>query len=247
MPEQYASRLKIGVVTPSTNTTLEPDSHSLCPTGVTAHTARISIQNKKISGAAEYDEHVKAMREGIGSAIAQVVTCAPDHLIMGVALEAFWGGLEGSKQLQKELEESAGVPISMGSLAMDTALKALGIKKIAVLTPHMPAGDDQVRNWFEEAGYEIVSFVGLKCASPRAIAEVLPSEIESAITELNTASSEAIIQVGTNLQFRHQACSAETALGKPVLALNSVMMWDALRRHQISDKISGAGILWETC
>ena len=245
MPEQYASRLKIGVVTPSTNTTLEPDCHALCPDGVTAHTARISIQNKKISGDAAYDEHVKAMRAGIAGAIAQVITCAPDHLIMGVALEAFWGGLEGSKSLQGELEQSAGVTVSMGSLAMDSALKTLGCKKIAALTPHMPAGDEQVRSWFEQAGYDMVNFIGLKCPSPREIAEVPVSDINAALAKLDDPSVEAIVQVGTNLQFRSIALAAETKLKKPVLALNEVMMWDALRRHQIDDSVAGAGLLWE--
>jgi len=247
MSEQYATRLKIGVVTPSTNTTLEPDCHALCPAGVTAHTARISIQNKKISGQAAYDEHVKAMRDGVASAITQVLTCAPEHLIMGVALEAFWGGLEGSKRLQKELEDNADVPVTIGSLAMGAALDVLDIRKIAVLTPHMPAGDEQVKTWFEEAGYDIVSFTGLKCSSPRAIAEVPAAEIESAVDSLNSPSVQAIVQVGTNLQFRHLAADAESRLGKPVLALNSVMMWDALRRQNISDTIAGAGVLWESC
>ena len=247
MMEQYATRLKIGIVTPSTNTTLEPDSHALCPVGVTAHTARISIQNKQISGDAAYDDHVNAMRDGIGAAVAQLTTCAPQHLIMGVALEAFWGGLAGSEKLHQELEQSAGVPVSIGSLAMDSALKALGLNKISILTPHMPAGDEQVRNWFEEAGYSIEGFVGLKCESPRQIAEVPVEDIEAAVASLDTSTTEAIVQVGTNLQFRHLACDNEYRLDKPVLALNSVMLWDALRRHGIKDRISGAGRLWETC
>ncbi len=245
MTEQYATRLKIGVVVPSTNTTLEPDCHALCPSGVTAHTARIPIQNKKISGDAAYDEHVKAMREGIGAAVSQVVTSGPGHLIMGVALEAFWGGVAGSEELQKDLESQAGAPVSMGSNAMHNALQALGAKRVSILTPHMPAGDKQVRHWFEEAGYEIVHFIGLQCASPRAIAEVSASDIRETLTQLDRPSVDAIVQVGTNLQFRHFATAAEKMSGRPVLALNSVMMWDALRRQGIADSPHGAGMLFE--
>lgn len=243
MPEQYATRLKLGVVTPGTNTTLEPDCHSLCPPGVTVHTARIPIQNKKISGAAAYEDHVKAMRAGIASAVSQVITCGPGHLVMGVALEAFWGGLEGTAKLQLELEELAGTDVTMGSLAMHRALQKLQVKRIAILTPHMPAGDEQVRKWFEQAGYEIVSFIGLQCTSPRAIAEVTPDELRGAIASLNTDDAEAIIQVGTNLQFRLFAPAAEKLIGKPVLALNTVMMWDALRVNGITDSIAEAGLL----
>ncbi len=245
MAEQYGSRLKLGVVTPGTNTTLEPDCHALCPVGVTAHTARIPIQNKKISGDAAYAEHVKAMREGIGSAILQVASSAPDQLIMGVALEAFWGGLAGTRQLQSDLHDLAEIDVTLGSLAMHKALQAVGAKRIAVLTPHMPAGDEQVRHWFEEAGYDITGFLGLRCSTPRAIADVPLEELRAAITTLNNNETDAIVQVGTNLQFRRFALAAETALGKPVLALNSVMMWDALRARGLDDQLADAGVLFE--
>jgi len=218
LSEQYGNRLKLGVVTPGTNTTLEPDCHALCPAGVTAHTARIPIQNRKISGDAAYAEHVKAMRDGIGPTIARVAISAPDQLIMGVALEAFWGGIAGTEQLQSDLRNLADIDVTLGSLATHKALQTLGARRIAVLTPHMPAGDEQVRRWFEEAGYDICGFLGLKCASPAAIAEVTPDEMRVAIADLNSDSTEAIVQVGTNLQFRRFALAMETALGKPVLA-----------------------------
>lgn len=245
MPEQYAKRLKIGVVTPSTNTTLEPDCHFLSPSGVTVHTARIPIQNKKISGAAAYDDHVKAMREGIGVAIEQVVTCGPEHVIMGVALEAFWGGVEGSTKLENELSSWTGTKISMGSTSMHRALQAIGAKRIAILTPHMPAGDEQVQQWFTEAGYEIVELIGLCCESPRLIAEVSLQQMRDSVSKLNAAEPDAIVQVGTNLQFMRVAAASELLLGKPVLALNAVMFWDSLRLQGIQDPLVGFGKLFE--
>jgi maleate isomerase len=235
----------MGVVTPSTNSTLEVDCHDARPTGVTVHTARIPIQNRKIASDAAYDEHVKAMRAGIGEAVSRVMTCSPDHLIMGVALEAFWGGVAGSRQLQADLEAEAGVPVSIGSNALSQALDTLKVRRISVLTPHMPAGDEQVRGWLEEAGYDICAFQGLKCQSPTLIAEVTVEQMRESIAALNVEHCEAIVQVGTNLQFARLAPAAEQMLGKPVLALNSVMCWQALRHHSINDAMPGLGVLFE--
>jgi len=245
MPEQYAQRLKIGVLTPSTNTTLEPDCHELSPAGVTVHTARIPVKNKKISGAAAYDEHVRAMRGGIGVAIEQLVTCGPGHVIMGVALEAFWGGVDGSAKLEHELSSWTGTKISMGSTAMHRALQSVGAKRIAILTPHMPAGDKQVHQWFVEAGYDIVNLVGLRCESPGLIAEVSLDTMRESVMDLNADEPDAIVQVGTNLQFMRVAAASELLLGKPVLALNAVMLWDALRVQGINDRFTGFGQLLE--
>lgn len=235
MAEQYATKLKIGVITPSTNTTLEPDCHALCPEGVTVHTARIPIQNKKIASNAAYDEHVKAMREGIRGAVEQIKTCGPGHVIMGVALEAFWGGLEGSSALVKDLEASTGTPVSIGSLSMHRALQALNAKRISIMTPHMPAGDEQVRQWFVEAGYEITHMIGLCCESPRLIAEISKVQMRETIDLLDRDNPDAIVQVGTNMQFRREAEQHQIRTGRPVLALNSVMMQDAMHRHGIDE------------
>lgn len=245
MASQYSTRLCIGVVTPSTNTTLEVDCHDARAPGVTVHTARIPIANRKIASDAAYDEHVKAMRAGIGEAVARVMSCGPDHLIMGVALEAFWGGVDGSRQLQADLEADAGVPVSIGSNALAQALNTLQLKRISVLTPHMPAGDEQVRGWLTQAGYQICRFKGLQCQSPRLIADVDIGQMREAVAELNGDDCDAIVQLGTNLQFARFAPAAEQMTGKPVLALNTVMCWQAMRRHGVDDKLTGLGVLFE--
>ena len=185
------------------------------------------------------------MRKGIGVAIEQVVTCGPDHVIMGVALEAFWGGVDGSAKLEHELSSWTGTKISMGSTAMHRALQAVGAKRIAILTPHMPAGDEQVHQWFTEAGYDIVKLVGLRCESPRLIAEVSLDTMRETVMDLNADEPDAIVQVGTNLQFMRVAVASELLLGKPVLALNAVMLWDALRVQGVSDRLTGFGQLLE--
>jgi maleate isomerase len=43
MPDLLGYRAKIGVVVPSTNTTMEPEMHSMAPPGVTFHTARLYL------------------------------------------------------------------------------------------------------------------------------------------------------------------------------------------------------------
>src|SRR5690606_5041051 len=163
-----------------TNTTVQPECEALRPTGVTNHVARVHIQERSLNSEQAFMEHVAAMRAGIADAIAQVMTCAPVHLVMGVALEAFWGGVKAAEELEASLRAQSGVGISMGSTAARAALNAFGAKKIAVLTPHQPRGDEMVRLYLEEAGYEVVRLTSLKCPSPMQIAHVQPPEVRAA-------------------------------------------------------------------
>jgi maleate isomerase len=186
-------------------------------------------------------EHVQAMRDGMRTAIDQVMTCQPTHVIMGVALEAFWGGVAAADELQRELTERAGVGVSMGSTATVAALRRHGAKSIAVLTPHQPRGDEQVRRYFEEAGYSIPRLIGLKCPSPVQIAHTTRQQVVEALHALNGDDVDAIVQVGTNLAAIGVCAEAERSFGKPVLAINAITYWDALRRCGIEDRVQGHG------
>jgi maleate isomerase len=133
----------------------------------------------------------------------------------------------------------------MGSTATVAALQAFGAKRIAVLTPHQPRGDEMVRAYFAEAGYEIIGLKGLKCASPTMIAQVTEAELVQSLRELDSPDVEAIVQVGTNLPALDIAVDAERWFGKPVLSINAVTYWDALRRMGIADRIDGCGRILE--
>lgn len=246
MVDALGFRKKIGIVVPSTNTIVGPESEALCPHGVTNHVSRLTIQQQPIEASEQgYLAHVQRMRDGIGPAIDQVMTCAPDHVIMGVAIEAFAGGVKGADALQQELSKRAGVGISMGSTAAVAALRKFGAKSVAVLTPHQPKGDETVRSYLEEAGFNIVRLKGLKCASPFAIAELQPETIRQELLALNGDDIDAILQVGTNLAGGDVAAQAELWFRKPVLAMNVVTYWDALRRCGIEDRIYGRGRVLE--
>jgi maleate isomerase len=163
---------------------------------------------------------------------------------LGIALETFWGGVAADK-MQQELSARAGVGVSMGSTAAVSALKAFGAKRIAIVTPHQPRGDDIVRFYLTEAGYEIVRLVGLKCATPRAIAQVPPTVIRNTLKDLDGPEIDAILQVGTALPTVLIAAEAERWLGKPVLAINAVTYWNALRQCGIDDRVGGCGRILE--
>lgn len=245
MTDALGWKCKIGIVMPSTNTIVQPECESFRPRGVTNHVARITIKERPLGEEKAFLDHVASMRAGIGDAIDQVMTCKPDHLIMGVALEAFWGGVEQAENFRKGLEDSSGVGVTMGSDASCAALDFFKAKKIAVLTPHQPAGDKVVRDYLEEAGYEVVRLKSLKCASPITIAHSTPEQVFDAYRDMDGDDIDAILQVGTNLAGAGVAAAAERWLGKPVLSMNAITYWHALRKQKIDDNIYGFGRILE--
>ena len=178
-------------------------------------------------------------------ALDAVLTCRPDHVVLGMSSETFWDGLAGSRRLRRSLEKRAGVGVTLGSDACRAALRACGrsIRRLGIVTPYMPVGDRQVRRFFADCGYEIVHLLGLRCRSPVLIAHEPRERLREAILRVNRGKVDAIVQVGTNLAMAALAAEAEGWLGKPVIAINTATYWHALREYGIRDKVYGWGSL----
>jgi maleate isomerase len=244
MVDSLGWRRKFGVIAPSTNTSVQPEFEAMRPVGVTNHFSRIVIPDDPVKSNEDFLKLMDNIRATIMDAVDSVMTCRPDYLVMGMSAETFWDGLEGSVELERRVEQRAGVKVAMGSDACQAALRRYGaIKRIGVITPYMPVGDEQVRKFFTDCGFEVVHLKGLKCQSPMLIAHVSEKELRDAIIEVNDSSVEAIVQVGTNLAMARVAGVAEFWLDKPVIAINTATYWWALRQNGITDKIQGYGSL----
>jgi maleate isomerase len=202
MPDAVGYRLKFGIIVPSTNTVVEADYNRMAPPGVTFHTGRMYIEQPLMDSDAAFEALLDQIRGSIRVAIRDVMTCKPDALIMGMSSETFWGGVEGNEQFIERVKAQAGLGIATGASACRAALDRHGVRRIAVLSPYQPVSDKQVTRYFEEAGFSVVRFKGLRCPTATSIAEVPEAQLLPIIRdELNGPDVEAIVQVGTNLSM----------------------------------------------
>jgi maleate isomerase len=100
MADALGWRKKFGVIAPSTNTVVQPEFDAMRPRGVTNHFGRIHIPNNPLRNDGDFTALIETVRGELLAAIDRVMTCEPDHLIMGMSSETFWDGLEGSERLR---------------------------------------------------------------------------------------------------------------------------------------------------
>ena len=245
MTDSIGHRIKFGVIAPSTNTSVQPEYEALRPYGVSNHFSRCTIPDTRVIDDASFMVMPNNIRAAVEPALVSVMSCSPQHVIMGMSAETFWDGLEGQKRLEKRMKKVAGVDITMGSDACRAALRAYGkgIKRLGIVTPYMPVGDKQVRRFFKDCGFEVVNLLGLKCQSPMLIAHTSKQTLRDAVLQVNKGKVDAVVQVGTNLAMAEVAAMAEFWLDKPVIAINTATYWYALRQNGIKDKVYGWGSL----
>ncbi len=234
-------RARFAVIAPSTNTVVEQDFAAIRPDGVTFHTGRMYIENPNLGSNEDFESLLTQIRASIATAIRDVLTSKPSYMLMGMSAETFWGGVAGNQAFMDRVSSQSGLDVSTGATACRAALDHYGAQRIAVFSPYQPIADDQVSNYFTEAGFEVAAVTGLRCPSATAIAEVGPDRLGRLIDALDGPDIDAIVQVGTNLSFVAQAAELETALGKPVIAINVATLWHALRAVGVADRIEGFG------
>lgn len=246
MPDSLGWRQKFAVLVPSTNTSVQPEFDAMRPVGVTNHISRIRIPNIPLHTDEDFKRLIELIAGAQDEAVDAVMSCEPDRLVLGISAETFWDGLQASCDLKKHLEDRTKLPVSMGSEACAAAFQALGMKRIAIVTPYQPVGDRNVARFFEESGYEVRRIKGLRCESPVHIAHVTEAQLRDALLELDGDDIDGLVQVGTNLAMARLAGSAAQWMRRPVVAINTAIYWHALRSAGIQDKVAGFGPLLET-
>jgi len=243
MPDALGYRAKLGVLVPSTNTIVEPDFYAMAPPGVTLHTARIFVPSARMDDDASFENLIAQVGEATSRAIADVVTCEPEYLVLGMSSESFWNGREGNAALQRRVQALSGLRLATGASAIERALAVLGVRRISILSPYQPIADAKMRTFIESCGHEVAAVKSLRCASAVSIAHVDEPTLRRALLDLNGPDVDAIVQMGTNLSMLRLADEAERWLGKPVISINAATFWYALREIGIHDRRTGFGSL----
>lgn len=245
-PDVLSFVRKFGVIVPSTNTVVEYDYWKMIFSnknlkGIGFHFDNIHIKMQDLSSDTKFNEFLTELRKEIMFSIDRVITAEPEYIIMGMSAETFMGGMKGNLEFKGKIEEHGKLKVATGAEACQRALEKFGVKKIGVVTPYQPVGDDNVVRFFKEIGIEVVKIIGLKCPTAVAIAHVHPDTLRQAVRDVNVEGVEAIVQAGTNLSMVEVADEMEYELGKPVIAINAATLWFALRENHINDKLYGCG------
>jgi maleate isomerase len=244
MTDRLGYRLKLGVVIPSTNTIVQPETDAMRPQGVTNHIGRIHIPDLPLTSDAEFEQIIDAIGPDLFGAVDRVMSCKPAHLIMAMSIPTFWGGMAGAESLRARLEARAAVRVSLGSSACAEALRTFPqVRTIGILTPYQPVGDAQVARFFEEGGWRVGAIHSLKRPSEVLIGHATEAELRDGLRVLAAKGVDGIVQAGTDLAMADLAGEAERWLGIPVIAINVATYWSALRANGIHDRMRGFGAL----
>lgn len=254
-PDVRSFQRKFGLLVPVTNTSMEhelwgiifknQDSSKLA--GIGLHTSTVSTPRPILATATDLLEYRQQFLTGLKSAIDTALIAQPQYLIMGMSLEHIISGIEEIRAPMADIEMYSGLSWATWHDAAPAALKKFGAKRIGLLTPFDKQGNENAARMFEDLGYTVSSSVGFSCAHALHIAHIPDWAKEKAIIELLATANnklDAIVQCGTNMSLINVCEKLEPIIGIPILGINAVTFWYALRENGFIDTLAGGGSLF---
>lgn len=151
----------------------------------------------------------------------------------------------GEERIAARIHEARpGVPVTTPIGAALAAFRALGARRIAVLTPYSRAINETVRRYVEARGFAVPLLGSFEEEDDSRVARIDPASVRDAALALGRDPAVDLVFVScTSLRLVEEAEAIEAELGKPVTSSNHAMAWHALRLAGIADPLPGLGRL----
>ncbi len=245
---------KFGLFIPVTNTSMEHELWSTIfnnqgPNGLTGiglHTTNVLTPKPVYETEEDLMAYKKQFLGGLRTAVDGALLAQPQYLIMGMSLEHIIGGIKEIRAPMADIEAHSGLSWATWHDAIKAALDKYGAKRIGLMTPFDKKGNENATQMFEDLGFEVVSSVGFSCAHAVHSAHIPDRAKEKAIMDLlvnDENKLDAIVQCGTNMSLIDVSEKLEPVIGIPILGINAVTFWYALRENGFEGALVGAGRL----
>jgi maleate isomerase len=227
---------RFGLLTPSSNTTQEPEFSAALPPTISLHTGRVAYRD------ITPQEQMRCVLE-LEAESRKLADAEVDAIVFAATAPTLAKGKGYDRELIKRMEDASGKPATTAATAFVDALRRLGAQKIAIGAPWSKAMDKPMVDFMEMSGFEVVHSEVVGFVASIELGRVGSEKAYELGCRADRPDADAIVMPGGNWPSMRVVERLERELGKPVLANNAVSLWAGLRLLKRGDSIPGYGRL----
>src|SRR5437763_11662446 len=219
-----------GVLIPSTNTTAEFEYTKHLPADWQAHYARVATSSvNRTPFSPPKDEDVDYQAKLLGTARVETV------FLLQTSASLFADDYD--TDVTHRISAAAGVPAFTSAMAIGEAMRALGTKRVALVSPYSEPVNANARRYYEEKyRLTVVTLEGFAATDSYAIGNLGPELARDAFARIDRPEIEAFIVPGGNFPTMAPIPAWESEFNKPVVTTNQAARWSATRRLGSKDR-----------
>jgi maleate isomerase len=236
-------RTLLGMLTPSSNTTLEPVTAAMLA-GVpeaSAHFGRFRVTEIALS-----DSALAQFDDSEILTAAELLADARLDVIGWNGTSSGWLGFDADERLCKRITERTGIASCTSVLALNEIFERTGVRRFGLVTPYRDDVQERVIATYAKAGFECVGEQHLKLQDNFSFSEVGAEQIRAMVREVAATKPDAITIFCTNLAGAPLAAELEAETGIPIYDTISTVVWKSLRLAGVdTTRIKGWGRLFQ--
>lgn len=226
MIEKVPPRALLGMLTPSSNTVLEPTVSAMLADlpDVTAHFGRFPVTEISLK-----DWALRQFENAPMITAARLLADAHVGAICWNGTSAGWLGFGADEKLIGEIEAATDVQACSSVLALNELFALTGVQRFGLVTPYLDAVQRSIIATYAEAGYTCVGERHLNDPGNFPYSEYAEATVEAMIREVAASRPDAITVFCTNFRGAAVAARMEAEIGMPVFDTVATGLWKAMQ------------------
>jgi len=232
-----ADRVLLGMLTPSSNTTLEPVTAAMLADipEASAHFGRFRVTEIALT-----KDALAQFGNGEILNAARLLADAHCQVIGWNGTSASWLGFESDRRLCEEIERETGARACTSVLALNEIFQKTGVRRFGLLTPYRDDVQDAIIANYAREGFKCVAERHLGLQDNFSFSEVGAGQIVDMARDLMKgpidSRPQALTILCTNLRGAPLVPELERELGVPVYDSIATVVWKALQLTKVDTK-----------
>jgi len=236
------NRTLLGMLTPSSNTTLEPVTTQMLAgvPGTSAHFGRFKVTEIALSdGALGQFEDTEILRA------AELLAHARVHVIGWNGTSSGWLGFDADERLCRRIAGTTGIPACTSVLALNEIFALTGVERFGLVTPYRDDVQAAIVRNYRASGFACVAERHLRLQDNFSFSEVGADEIRRMVREVAESRPQAITIFCTNLRGAPLVEELEAETGIPIYDTIATVVWKSLKLAGVAPRrVGGWGRLF---
>lgn len=240
---------RIGQIVPSSNTTMEAEIPAMLRAREAIEPERFTFHSSRMRMLKVTKTELEAMDGQADRCVQELADAAPDVIgyaclvaIMSMGKGYHAAAEERLASIARQSSPRTEVVTSAGALL--DGIRALGSKRVAIVTPYMKPLTQLVVDYIQYEGIQVIDAISLEISNNRAVGERDPLALVEIVKGLKTAGADAIV-LSACVQMPSLAAipRVEESCGLPVLSAATATTFAMLRRLGLARRVPNAGRL----
>jgi maleate isomerase len=225
-PHDMTRTLRLGVLTPSSNTALEPLTSAMVALipGASAHFSRFKVTEISLS-----PQSLGQFDDGNILAAADLLAHAKVDAIGWSGTSSGWLGFDTDRRLCERIQARTGIAATTAVLALNELLAIKGIRRLGLVTPYTGEVQQRIVANYASIGIDVIAEKHLGISVNHEFAGVEPQRLRNLIGEVAGGAPQAITTFCTNLRAAALAPEVEQSLRVPLLDTVATTVWGLVR------------------